>query len=95
MQVFHFRAHLVLLLLLLLLLLLQPFYGPLDFVLDCPGELVPERKIQEGKINLDILEQEIVSGSGIGWAICKCAPRPRLNGPPCKWSGVEWPPEED
>jgi len=23
--------------------LLQPFYGPLDFVLDYPGEPVPER----------------------------------------------------
>ena len=30
-------------LLLLLLLLLQPFYGPLDFVRDYPGEPVPER----------------------------------------------------
>jgi len=26
---------------------------------------------------LDLLEQEIVSGSGISWAICKSAPRPR------------------
>ena len=30
-------------LILLLLLLLQPFYGSLDFVHDCPGEPVPER----------------------------------------------------
>jgi len=26
---------------------------------------------------LDLLEQEVVSGSGISWAICKYAPRPR------------------
>jgi len=24
-------------------LLLQPFYGPLDLILDYPGELVPEK----------------------------------------------------
>jgi len=29
---------------------------------------------QKGKINLDLLEQETVSGSGISWAICKSAP---------------------
>ena len=29
------------------------------------------------KTNLDLLEQEIVSGSGICWAICKSAPHPR------------------
>ena len=34
-------------------------------------------KTREGKTNLDLLEQEIVSGSGISWAICKSAPRPR------------------
>jgi len=32
---------------------------------------------QEGKTNLDLLEQEIVSGSGISWAIGKFAPCPR------------------
>ena len=31
---------------------------------------------QKGKTNLDLLEQEIVSDSGIRWAICKSAPRP-------------------
>jgi len=30
-------------------------------------------KNQEGKTNLDLLEQEIVSGSSISWAICKSA----------------------
>jgi len=34
-------------------------------------------KNEEGKTNLDLLEQEIVSDSGISWAICKFAPRPR------------------
>jgi len=29
------------------------------------------------KTNLDLLEQEIVSGIGICWAICKSAPHPR------------------
>jgi len=32
---------------------------------------------QQGKISLDLLEQEIVSGSGISWAICRSAPRSR------------------
>jgi len=32
---------------------------------------------QKGKTNLDLLEQEIVSGSGIIWDICKSAPWPR------------------
>jgi len=40
----------------------------LDFVWDYPGEPTPERYHQEGKTNLDLLEQEIVSGSGISWA---------------------------
>jgi len=54
-----------------------PFYSPLDFVQDYLGEPVPERQNQEGKTNLGLLEQEIVSGSGISWAICKSAPCPR------------------
>jgi len=32
---------------------------------------------QKGKTNLDLLEQETVSGSGINWALCKSAPNPR------------------
>jgi len=50
------------------------FYGPLGFCPGLPGELTPERYYQEGKTNLDLPEQEIVSGSGISWAICKSAP---------------------
>jgi len=34
-------------------------------------------RYQKGKTKLDLLEQEIVSGSGISWAICKSAPRPQ------------------
>jgi len=34
-------------------------------------------KTRKVKNNLDLLEQEIVSGSGICWAICKSAPHPR------------------
>jgi len=34
---------------------------------------------QKGKTNLDLLEQDIMSGSGTSWAICKSAPWPRYN----------------
>jgi len=34
-------------------------------------------KTRKVKTNLDLLEQEIVSGSGMCWAICKSAPHPR------------------
>jgi len=45
------------------------FTALLEYVRDHPGEQVPERQNQE--TNLDLLEQEIVSGSGIYWAICE------------------------
>jgi len=32
---------------------------------------------QKGKTDLNLLEQEIMSGSGISWTICKSAPWPR------------------
>jgi len=35
------------------------------------------RRYQKGKTNLDLLQEEIVNGSGISWAICKSAPHPR------------------
>ena len=38
-------------------------------------------KTRKIKTNLDLLEQEIVSGSSICWAICKSAPHPRQ---PCQ-----------
>ena len=34
-------------------------------------------KTRKVKTNLDLLEQEVVSGSGICWAICKSAPQTR------------------
>jgi len=34
-------------------------------------------RYQKGKTSLDLLVQETVSGSGIGWAICKSVPCPR------------------
>jgi len=52
-------------LLLLLLLLLQLFYG-----------CTQVSRYQKGKTNLDLLEQEIVSGRGIRWDICKFASHP-------------------
>jgi len=41
------------------------------------GKPAPEKQNHSGKTNLDLLEQEIVSGSGISLAICKSAPHPR------------------
>jgi len=46
-----------------------PFNGPLS------GNTQVSR-YKKGKTNLDLLQQEIVSGSGISWAICESAPRP-------------------
>jgi len=43
-----------------------PFNGPLS------GTIWVSR-YQKGEINLDLLDQETVSGSGISWAICKTA----------------------
>jgi len=51
----------------------QPLYGPLGFCLGLPGR-AGTRKVkhnQEGKTNLDLLQQEMVGGSGISWAMCK------------------------
>jgi len=39
------------------------FMALLDFVSDYPGE-----PVQKGETNLDLLEQEILSGIGICWA---------------------------
>ena len=46
------------------------FTALLEFVRDHPGEQVPEGKTRKVKTNLDLLEQEIVSGSGI----CRLVP---------------------
>jgi len=39
------------------------------FFQDNPGKPAPEKQNDSGKTDLDLLEQEIVSGSGISWAI--------------------------
>ena len=39
------------------------------------GKLALEKQNHSGKTNLDLLEQEIVSGNSISWAICKSALR--------------------
>jgi len=49
---------------------MHPSYGPLDFVWDYPGEVIPEPM----RI---LLKQETKNGSGISWVICKFAPSPR------------------
>jgi len=52
-------------------LLLHPFNSPLS---------------GKGKTSLDLLEQEIVNGSGINWTICKSAPCPdRSSIPPLRF----------
>jgi len=46
-------------------------------------------KNQEGKTNLDFLEQETVSGSGICWTICNAySLRPPASSPPVGDKGV-------
>ena len=52
------------------------FMAFLDFVQDYRGEPTPESYHQEGKTNLDLLEQETVSSSGVSTAICKSVLRP-------------------
>jgi len=47
------------------LLLLHSFNGL--FFQDNPGKPAPEKQNYSGKTNLDLLEQEIVSGSCIRW----------------------------
>ena len=48
---------------------------------------------QKAKTDLDILEQEIVSGSGISWAICKSAPWPRHITTPASHNSVLYRPD--
>jgi len=48
-------------------------------------------KTRKGKTNLDLLEQEIVSDSGICWAIDKSAPHPQTTTPTSHHSVFYWP----
>ena len=54
----------------------QSFYCYSGFCPGPPGWAGTRKAKPEGKTNLDLLEQEIVSGSGICWAICKFAAQP-------------------
>jgi len=56
----------------LFLFMLHPFNSPLSGT-------TWVSQYHNGKTSLDLLEQEIVSGSGISWAICKSATCPRHN----------------
>ena len=49
----------------------------MSFFQDNLGKPAPEKQNHSGKTNLDLLEQETVSGSSISCAICKSTPRPR------------------
>jgi len=50
------------------------FTALLDIIWDNPVKPAPDRRTQEGQTNLNLLEQEIMSGNGISWVICKSAP---------------------
>ena len=50
-------------------------------------------RYQKGKTNLDFLNQETVSGSGISWAICKSAPRSRQTTTPAPHHSVFYRPD--
>jgi len=59
----------------------HPFSGPLS-------RTTQMNQCQKGKTNLDLMEQETVSGSGISWAICKSAPHPRQTTTPAPHHSV-------
>jgi len=50
-------------------------------------------KSRKVKTNLDLLQQEIVSGSGVCWAICKSAPGPRQITTPASHHSVFYRPD--
>jgi len=61
--------------------LLHSFNGL--FFQDNLGNLAAEKQNHSCKTNLDLLEQETVSGSGISWAICNAySLRPPAKSPP-------------
>jgi len=55
--------------------------------------LAPEKQNHSGKTNLHLLEQEIVNGSGISWAISKSAPRSRQITTPAPHNSVFYRPD--
>jgi len=48
---------------------------------------------KKGKSNLDLLEQETVSGSGVSWAICKSTPQARQITTPAPYHSVFYKPD--
>jgi len=60
----------------------------------CPGlpGRAGTRKIKP-KTNLDFLEQETVSNSGISWTICKSAPLPRQKTMPAPYHSLFYRPD--
>jgi len=64
----------------------HPFDGPLS------GTTRVSR-CQKDKTSLDLLEQEIVSGGGVSWALCKSAPHPRQMTTPASHRSVFYRPD--
>jgi len=56
---------------------LDKIYRAVKQLCVCVCVCVRVSRYQKGKTNVDLMDQEIVSGSGISWATCKSAPRPR------------------
>jgi len=63
------------------------------FFQDNLGKPAPEKQNHSDKTNVDLLEQEIVSGSGINWVICKSAPHSRLITMPAPHHSVSYRPD--
>jgi len=53
------------------------FTALLEYVWDHLVSRYQRGKTRQVETNLDLLEQVMVSGNGICWAICKSAPHPR------------------
>ena len=69
-----FSAHCLHIVTLIYLIPLHYYICLMAFFQDNLGKLAPEKQNHSDKTNLDFLEQEIVSGSGISWAISKSTP---------------------
>ena len=63
------------------------------FFQDNLGKPAPEMQNHSGKTNMDLLEQQIVSGSGISWVICKSAPCSRQITMPAPYHSVFYRPD--
>jgi len=63
------------------------------FFQDNLGKPAPEKQNHSGETDLDLLEQEIVSGSGISWAMYKSAPYLRQITMPAPYHSVFYRPD--